>query len=462
MRPCSRALIVALALLTTLAPGAGAQASEHLLDEVKVLTPHALADLVSVAESGDTVAQFKVGLAYYYGYAVKAMPTEAARWFRRAADRGCVAAQHMLGVQLRDGNGVDQNTGEAQHLLRAAERGYPDAQYDYGLMLFDGNGVEQNYPEAYNWFSKAAAQGSVGARTFVGIMLVNGLGVDANPSAGADALRQAARAGSPMAQANLGALYANGVGVAPSVTEALVWFFMAEAAGFEEVGPLIAEMTLSMSESEVTELRREAQQRAQRILAGAADEARAEDETPRMGDADLAAALRALDEWFGSRLTELGTFTFGIRSDAARARSEDELKVTLRGRHSLTEASLDGCRLHWATTTVLPLTKAEDRVDTRSSEPSQLDWFVDLEKVDPARLQVLPWEVHELFRVVSGQIYAVYLRPPLNVTDSYFLVVDSEGRTSGVFEVAIPLRDRRDAEEVMEKLFEGVQLCARR
>lgn len=448
MRSHFRPLTLVVALVAATVPDAGAQGSEQLLEEVMVLTPSALRDLVDVAESGDTVAQFKVGLAYYYGYAVESMPKEAARWFRRAAEQDCVAAQHMLGVQLRDGNGVDQDVGEALRLLRAAaDRGYPDAQYDYGLMLFDGNGVEPNHAEAYTWFDKAAAQGSDGARMFVGIMLVNGLGVDRSPSEGYEALLQAATAGIPMAQANLGALYANGVGVEQSAEEALIWFFMAEAGGFEGVGPLIADMTQSMSESDVTELRREAQQRTERFLAGVTAETPVEDDTPRMDEAERLVALRTLGDWLVPNLTELGTFGLGVRSDIARTESSAELGVTVRGRSTITEVSMDGCNLRWTAITVL-------------ESPDRWEWLVDLSAVDPGQLRVLPWELPEGWRVVSGQVHAVYLRASQQRQDSYFIGIDPEGRTGKTWEVTIPFSSRGGAEDVLQKLREAVQLCA--
>jgi TPR repeat protein len=437
MHPYSRPLILAVTLVATTVSGARAQGGKDLLDELRLLTRSAARELLDAAEAGDTLAQFKIGLAYYHGYAVDAIPEEAARWFRRAAELECVAAQHMLGVQLRDGIGVHPDTAEAvRWLSAAANRGYPDAQYDYGLMLFDGIGVEQDYAAAYGFFTDAAAQGSVGARTYVGIMLVNGLGVDQNFNEGREALLQAATAGSPMAQANLGALYAGGVGVEQSTTEALIWFYLAEAGGFDGVGPLITDMTQSMSEAEVTELQREAEQRAERYLTGAAEE------TP----AGSPAELRALGEWLVPHLTELGTFVFGVRSDIARAQIEDELLVTLRGSITVTDVSFDGCRLEWTQTIVL-------------EEPSRWEWFVDLGKIDPARFRVLPWQMPEGWRIVSGQIQTVHFWARDDVRDGYFTVIEPDRTTRRVWEINIPIRDRRDAEEMMEKLREGNRLC---
>jgi len=81
------------------------------------------------------------------------------------------------------------------------------------------------------------------------------------------------------------ALYQHGVGVEQSATEALIWFYMAEAGGFDGVGPLITDMTRSMSESDVTELRREAQERTERFLAEATGETPVEEASHSLSDA---------------------------------------------------------------------------------------------------------------------------------------------------------------------------------
>jgi len=446
MRPHLRPMLLGLALLAATPSGTRAQSNEQLLDEVRVLTPHELRDLVDVAESGDTLAQFKVGLAYLYGYGVKSLPGEAARWFRRAAEQDCVAAQHMLGVQLRDGNGVERETEEALRLLRAAaERGHADAQYDYGLMLFDGIGVPQNHPEAYRWFTRAAEQGSVAGHLFRGLMLVNGLGVEPDPAGGHDELLYAARAGSPMAQANLGALYAYGVGVEQSDREALIWYMMAEAGGFEDAGPLIAELARTMSESSVSELRQEAQQRTERLLG-----ASVETDTSQADYAGRSEALNRLDEWFTAQLPELGTFMITVRWDAVDRLARLEDIPTVRGRSEMSDVTLAGCRLHYVQTTLIEV-----------GEPIPWEWYVDLAGIDVAGMQVRDWAPPEGgWRFTSAAPLAVYLVAADEYPDIPFRGRSRDTPWERVFELWIPFRDRSAVDEVMTKLREGVQLCS--
>jgi len=59
-----------------------------------------------LADQGDSVAQFSVGVRYATGQGVPADYTEAARWFTRAAELGSVAAQATLGNYYWAGRGV--------------------------------------------------------------------------------------------------------------------------------------------------------------------------------------------------------------------------------------------------------------------------------------------------------------------------------------------------------------------
>ncbi|HEX9692832.1 MAG TPA: tetratricopeptide repeat protein [Gemmatimonadales bacterium] len=450
MRSPFHSLMLALALLVTIVAGARAQGSQALLDEVMVLTPRSLRDLMTVAESGDTTAQVKVGLAYYYGYGVQSIPEEAARWFRRAAERDCAAGQHMLGVQYRDGNGVDQDAGEAHRLLSAAaERGYPDAQYDFGLMLFEGTGVPQNYPEAFGWFTKAAAQGSPGGRTFVGIMLVNGLGVKQDLAAGRDALLDAAKRGSVMAQANLGALYANGVGVEQSNREALVWFYMAEAGGFGGVSQYIDGMTQGMAESEVADIRREAEQRTQRFLSEANGDASAGAGPSLVLDAAAAAALEAIGASLVPTLTEFGTFTIDVFPQAGRTgRGRGAGGRSSAARNTLTDVKLTGCRLHFVEAILLD----------PAGQPDRWEWVIDLAGVDASQLRVQQWELPEGWRAASGQGFEVYLRAARDRSGRPVRGVAADGRTEEL-KAGLHFRDREHADIVLEKVREIVEIC---
>ena len=84
----------------------------------------ALKEWQPLAERGNTVAQFNVGLMYYEGQGVGQDYARAAEWFQRAADQG-----------------------------------YAKAQYDLGAMYGVGKGVKRDFVEAYMWLDLCAASG---------------------------------------------------------------------------------------------------------------------------------------------------------------------------------------------------------------------------------------------------------------------------------------------------------------
>ena len=86
--------------------------------------------------------------------------TEAAKWFRKAAEQGHAGAQYNLGLCYANGEGVPQNYAEAAKWWRkAAEQDVAEAQYNLGGCYENGQGVPQNYAEAVKLYRKSAQQG---------------------------------------------------------------------------------------------------------------------------------------------------------------------------------------------------------------------------------------------------------------------------------------------------------------
>ena len=114
----------------------------------------------SLAEDGDSSAQFNLGLMYYEGQGIPQNDVEAIRWYRAAAEQGHAKAQFNLGNRYAHGRGVAQNYVEAVRWFRdAAEQGYANAQYNLGVMYAQGQGVPQDYVRSHMWINLAASQG---------------------------------------------------------------------------------------------------------------------------------------------------------------------------------------------------------------------------------------------------------------------------------------------------------------
>lgn len=118
-----------------------------------------------LAEAGDDLAQYSLGVIYYEGLSVPKDFVEAAIWFRLAAQQGNEGAEYSLGVMYAEGRGVRPDAEQAVRWFRlAADHGVDSAQFNLGLMYATGRGVPADPVVAYAWFILAAEQGHAEAR----------------------------------------------------------------------------------------------------------------------------------------------------------------------------------------------------------------------------------------------------------------------------------------------------------
>jgi TPR repeat protein len=66
------------------------------------------------------------------------------------AEKGDARAQHNLGLMHHHGQGIPQSyTDAANWYRRAAEQGMPDSQGNLGIMYYEGQGVSKDYVLAH-------------------------------------------------------------------------------------------------------------------------------------------------------------------------------------------------------------------------------------------------------------------------------------------------------------------------
>ena len=144
--------------------------------------------IYAAAKKGDLSSMALMG-NFYYWQLVKldiADPIEqetrsfeeAAKWFKKAADKGHAESQYNLGRQYYHGDGVKQNFGEAAKWFRkAADQEDAVAQFNLGVLFASGQGVPQDHAQAAKWYRKAADQGYAGAQFNLGVLYDDGQGV---------------------------------------------------------------------------------------------------------------------------------------------------------------------------------------------------------------------------------------------------------------------------------------------
>jgi TPR repeat protein len=118
------------------------------------------------ARQGDADSQFALGLKCGNASGQLQDLTQAAEWYRQAAEQDHCLAQFNLGLMYAKGQGVPQDDDKARAWIqRAAQGGDAGAQFDLGARCHRAslNGLQadrmESRIEAYKWFHLAAAQG---------------------------------------------------------------------------------------------------------------------------------------------------------------------------------------------------------------------------------------------------------------------------------------------------------------
>jgi len=120
----------------------------------------ALREWRPLAEQGDALAQYNLGVLYRKGRGVQQNDVQARQWYAKAAAQGQAKAQFNLGTLYFNGEGVPKDHQQALRWFRlAADQGEALAQTKIAVMYDEGQGVPHDIVQAYKWFSLAAANG---------------------------------------------------------------------------------------------------------------------------------------------------------------------------------------------------------------------------------------------------------------------------------------------------------------
>lgn len=223
------------------------------------------------ANPNDGPAMTLIGELYAQGLSVRRDPTEAARWYKLASDRGDRQATFALAIAKLKGEGAPQDAAGAKELLekaaaqdhagalynlgvlaiqsnelipdfakaaqlfrRSAELGDFEAAYALGLLYRNGTGVEKSDARAAEWIGRAAKDNFVAAQVEYAIMQFNGVGVEKDEKAAANLFLKAAVRDNPVAQNRVARLLAAGRGLPQDMIEAMKWHLLARAAGLKD------------------------------------------------------------------------------------------------------------------------------------------------------------------------------------------------------------------------------------
>lgn len=228
----------------------GAERMDILKGDIKeAMTKDLKASFDSVlktAEEGDPMAQYAIGLFYFWGDMLlnfqkpsreeftaceKANAKEALKWFRRSAEAGCLPSFRNAFNSVRNGvNGVEKNPAEA---LRWVETmvGKVDMRGYYHSIILE-YGKVKDYESASRWGERGIRDREPDSTADQALAYLNGnSAVKVDKEKALSLFKQAADLGTCYGSYNAGRCYYNGWGCKQDYREAFNWFDRAYKEG---------------------------------------------------------------------------------------------------------------------------------------------------------------------------------------------------------------------------------------
>ncbi|EID85083.1 hypothetical protein MSI_13400 [Treponema sp. JC4] len=203
------------------------------------------------AFEGNSAALCELGHMYKYGYEIEQNYSKAFACYKLASDKGNVYAKQCLALMYYYGEGVKQDISKAKELYKkgfsgnnkefqffysilgdslfkpvlsdALEKNDLESQLEIAQFLYQ-QGYPQAYRKAFEWYMKAAEQGSPKAKYFLGNLYYNKKFENYDPLTAKKYLEASAENNVASAQYLLGKMYLNGDGVEKNYEKALEWF----------------------------------------------------------------------------------------------------------------------------------------------------------------------------------------------------------------------------------------------
>lgn len=182
----------------------------------------------NLANTGNAIGQFNIGLFYAKGCGVKRDFAKAAEWMRKSAENGDEDASAV----------AEMYAGAAENLKRA-ESGDAVAQAEIAKLYtqiggsLDQFGTQHDYEESFKWAKKAADQGNADGMYCLALCYEHGRGVSIAKNKAADIYEKAANMGHAPSQWNLAVCYLNGSGRERDEVKGYMWAYQSADQGYE-------------------------------------------------------------------------------------------------------------------------------------------------------------------------------------------------------------------------------------
>jgi len=198
--------------------------------------------LTTMAESGDVPSMLQLGKGYWNGNGVPVDPEKSRYWWDRAAGKGSLEAQMMLGAAYFSGVKLPkEGTLALKYLLMVAQKPDPGpgekgtvalAQYFVANLYAGGRGVEKSSEKKVDFLKRSVANGLAGAEFALGMLYNDGAdGLQVDKAQACQLFIKAADQGHVQSMHNAGFCYQTGTGVQANLTTAVHYYTKAAENG---------------------------------------------------------------------------------------------------------------------------------------------------------------------------------------------------------------------------------------
>jgi len=168
---------------------------------------------------------FVLAELYESGKYIEKDEKKALRFYKKSADLGYLQAWEKLGDIYRSGLLGQEKAPKKSFnwYLKAAEQGSSSSQFYIGYYYSTGNGIKEDPGLAFEWYSQSAQQNNSAAINNLAFCYERGKGVDVDSEKAISLYEKAARLGNVRAQKNAANCYRYGKGVTPDAEKYFYW-----------------------------------------------------------------------------------------------------------------------------------------------------------------------------------------------------------------------------------------------
>ncbi len=213
-------------------------------------------DVMAMAQSGEPMAQYAIGLFYFWGdmylnfqkpakenfsKCEKENAAQALKWFRLSSAQGCLPSFRNAFNSVR--NGVNGVTKDLEEALRWAETmdGKVDMRDYYHSFILEYQKLKR-YDDAIRWCERGVRDGVSVCAVNLGLVYLYGdRGADADYEKALQLFNKAALAGDEYGSYNAGRCYYHGWGCAADYNEAFRLFDQSYRGGHQAVKSYLAQ-----------------------------------------------------------------------------------------------------------------------------------------------------------------------------------------------------------------------------